>query len=85
MFILFLPHFLNSQIWLNQLMDESPPPQLHHKIEKKKKKEKQKTLSNKHTQKNLGGGEKLELKALIYLNWKFPILCSSRSCEICIL
>jgi hypothetical protein len=22
MFILFLPHFLNSQIWLNQLMDE---------------------------------------------------------------
>jgi hypothetical protein len=40
MFILFLPHFLNSQIWLNQLMDESPPPQLHHKIEKKKKRKK---------------------------------------------
>ncbi len=46
-FILFFPHFLNSQIWLNQLMDEPPPPQLHHKIENKK------TLSNKHTKKKL--------------------------------
>jgi hypothetical protein len=49
MFILFLPQFLNSQIWLNQPMDESPPPQLHHKIEKEKKKQKQKALSNKQT------------------------------------
>ncbi len=30
-------------------MDESPPPQLHHKIEKEKKKQKQKALSNKQT------------------------------------
>jgi hypothetical protein len=79
MFILFFPHFLNSQIWLNQLTDESPPPQLHHKIEKKKKKQKQKTLSNKHTQKNLGGGEKLELNALNLPQLEVPNLMFFKS------
>jgi hypothetical protein len=58
-FVLFLPHFLNSQIWLNQLY--------HHLSYITKLKRKTKNKNKRHCQTNilkkkLGGGEKLELK-----------------------